>query len=36
VLANLAAGIVVGEIGTATVAASRLKDALFEDKSGRD
>ncbi len=36
VLANLAAGIVVGEIGTATVTASRLKDALFEDKSGRD
>ncbi len=29
VLANLAAGIVVGEIGTATVAASRLKEVLL-------
>ncbi len=33
VLANLAAGIVVGEIGTATVAASRLKEVLW---SGSD
>jgi D-beta-D-heptose 7-phosphate kinase/D-beta-D-heptose 1-phosphate adenosyltransferase len=33
VLANLAAGIVVGEIGTATVAASRLKEVLL---SGSD
>ena len=30
VLANLAAGIVVGEIGTATVAASRLKEVLID------
>ena len=30
VLANLAAGIVVGEIGTATVAASRLKEILID------
>jgi rfaE bifunctional protein kinase chain/domain len=29
-LANLAAGIVVGEVGTATVAASRLKEVLFD------
>ena len=30
VLANLAAGIVVGEVGTATVAASRLKEVLID------
>lgn len=35
VLANLAAGIVVGEIGTATVAASRLKEILIETVSKR-
>ncbi len=35
VLANLAAGIVVGEIGTATVAASRLKEILIETVSGQ-
>lgn len=35
VLANLAAGVVVGEIGTATVAASRLKEILVETVSGR-
>ncbi len=35
VLANLAAGIVVGEIGTATVAASRLKEVLIDTASGR-
>ena len=35
VLANLAAGIVVGEIGTATVAASRLKEILIDTASGR-
>jgi rfaE bifunctional protein kinase chain/domain len=29
-LANLAAGIVVGEVGTATVSASRLKEDLFD------
>jgi rfaE bifunctional protein kinase chain/domain len=29
-LANLAAGIVVGEVGTATVSASRLKEVLFD------
>ena len=34
-LANLAAGVVVGEIGTATVAASRLKELLIETGSGR-
>ena len=32
-LANLAAGIVVGEVGTATVAASKLKDILFDTAS---
>jgi D-beta-D-heptose 7-phosphate kinase/D-beta-D-heptose 1-phosphate adenosyltransferase len=36
VLANLAAGIVVGEIGTATVAASRLKEVLLSGRAGRD
>lgn len=36
VLANLAAGIVVGEIGTATVAASRLKEVLLSGSAGRD
>jgi D-beta-D-heptose 7-phosphate kinase/D-beta-D-heptose 1-phosphate adenosyltransferase len=36
VLANLAAGIVVGEIGTATVAASRLKEVMLSGRSGRD
>lgn len=35
VLANLAAGVVVGEIGTATVAASRLKEILIETVSGQ-
>ena len=35
-LANVAAGIVVGEVGTATVHASRLRDALLGDRSGRD
>ena len=35
VLANLAAGIVVGEIGTATVAASRLREILIDTASGR-
>ena len=34
ILANVAAGIVVAEVGTATVPASRLKDALLKDKSG--
>jgi rfaE bifunctional protein kinase chain/domain len=34
-LSNLAAGIVVGEVGTATVAASRLKEILIETASGR-
>jgi D-beta-D-heptose 7-phosphate kinase/D-beta-D-heptose 1-phosphate adenosyltransferase len=34
VLANLAAGIVVGEVGTATVAASRLKEILIDNGSG--
>jgi len=33
-LANLAAGIVVGEVGTATVAASRLKEILIDTASG--
>jgi D-beta-D-heptose 7-phosphate kinase/D-beta-D-heptose 1-phosphate adenosyltransferase len=32
VLANLAAGIVVGEVGTATVPAARLKEALADSK----
>ena len=36
VLANLAAGVVVGEIGTATVAASRLKEVLLSGRAGRD
>jgi D-beta-D-heptose 7-phosphate kinase/D-beta-D-heptose 1-phosphate adenosyltransferase len=36
VLANLAAGIVVGEIGTATVAASRLKEVLLSGRASRD
>ena len=36
VLANLAAGVVVGEIGTATVAASRLKEVLLGGRAGRD
>jgi D-beta-D-heptose 7-phosphate kinase/D-beta-D-heptose 1-phosphate adenosyltransferase len=35
VLANLAAGIVVGEVGTATVAASRLKEVLIDNAAGR-
>jgi rfaE bifunctional protein kinase chain/domain len=35
VLANLAAGIVVGEVGTATVAASRLKEVLIDVAAGR-
>ena len=35
VLANLAAGVVVGEIGTAAVAASRLKEILIETVSGQ-
>ena len=35
VLANLAAGVVVGEIGTATVSASRLKEILIETVSGQ-
>ncbi|MCG6946948.1 MAG: D-glycero-beta-D-manno-heptose-7-phosphate kinase [Deltaproteobacteria bacterium] len=35
VLSNLAAGIVVGEIGTAAVAASRLKEILIDTASGR-
>jgi D-beta-D-heptose 7-phosphate kinase/D-beta-D-heptose 1-phosphate adenosyltransferase len=35
VLANLAAGIVVGEVGTATVAASRLKEVLIDTAAGR-
>jgi D-beta-D-heptose 7-phosphate kinase/D-beta-D-heptose 1-phosphate adenosyltransferase len=35
VLANLAAGIVVGEIGTATVAASRLREIFIDTASGR-
>ncbi len=35
VLANLAAGIVVGEVGTATVAASRLKEVLIDTAEGR-
>jgi rfaE bifunctional protein kinase chain/domain len=34
-LSNLAAGIVVGEIGTAAVAASRLKEILIDTASGR-
>jgi D-beta-D-heptose 7-phosphate kinase/D-beta-D-heptose 1-phosphate adenosyltransferase len=34
VLANLAAGIVVGEVGTATVAASKLKEILIDNASG--
>jgi rfaE bifunctional protein kinase chain/domain len=34
-LANLAAGIVVGEVGTATVVASRLKEVLFDTAAGR-
>ncbi len=34
-LSNLAAGIVVGEVGTATVAASRLKEILTDHASGR-
>jgi D-beta-D-heptose 7-phosphate kinase/D-beta-D-heptose 1-phosphate adenosyltransferase len=33
-LANLAAGIVVGEIGTATVSASRLKEVLLSGRAG--
>jgi D-beta-D-heptose 7-phosphate kinase/D-beta-D-heptose 1-phosphate adenosyltransferase len=33
-LANLAAGIVVGEIGTATVSASRLKEVLLRGRAG--
>jgi bifunctional ADP-heptose synthase (sugar kinase/adenylyltransferase) len=32
VLANLAAGIVVGEVGTATVPAARLKEVLADSK----
>ena len=36
VLANIAAGIVVGEIGTATVTASRLKEVLLSGRAGRD
>jgi len=35
VLANLAAGIVVGEVGTATVEASRLKEVLIDTAAGR-
>jgi len=35
VLANLAAGIVVGEVGTATVAASRLKEVLIDTAGER-
>jgi len=34
-LSNLAAGIVVGEVGTAPVAASRLKEILIDTASGR-
>ena len=34
-LSNLAAGIVVGEVGTAAVAASRLKEILIDTASGR-
>ena len=34
-LSNLAAGIVVGEVGTAAVAASRLKEMLIDTASGR-
>lgn len=33
-IANLAAGIVVGEVGTATVAASRLKEIMIDTASG--
>ena len=36
VLANIAAGIVVAEVGTATVSAARLREALLDDRSGRD
>ena len=36
VLANLAAGVVVGEIGTATVSASRLKEVLLSGRAGRN
>ncbi len=36
VLANLAAGIVVGEVGTAAVSASKLKEVLSDKKSGRE
>jgi D-beta-D-heptose 7-phosphate kinase/D-beta-D-heptose 1-phosphate adenosyltransferase len=36
VLANVAAGIVVAEVGTATVSATRLREALSDDRSGRD
>ena len=36
ILANVAAGIVVGEVGTATVPASRLRNSLFEDRPGRE
>jgi D-beta-D-heptose 7-phosphate kinase/D-beta-D-heptose 1-phosphate adenosyltransferase len=34
-LSNLAAGIVVGEVGTAAVAASRLKEILIDTALGR-
>ncbi len=34
VIANLAAGIVVGEVGTATVEASRLKEVLIDTAAG--
>ena len=36
VLANTAAGIVVAEVGTATVSAARLREAMLDDRSGRD
>ena len=35
VLANIAAGIVVAEVGTATASAAQLREALLEDRSGR-
>jgi D-beta-D-heptose 7-phosphate kinase/D-beta-D-heptose 1-phosphate adenosyltransferase len=36
VVANFAAGLVVAEVGTATVAASRLKEALIDGMPGRE
>ena len=36
VLANIAAGIVVAEVGTAVVSATQLREALLDDRSGRD